>query len=169
MIIVEVLAQVLFWIVMIVGIFVIPVGLPGTFLIAGNALMYGWFTDFSELTGWVIVALFAIAVFAEVLEFVIGAGTAGKFGASRAGMTGAIIGGIAGAILATPLLPILGTLLGAFAGAFAGATAFEFASSRDMDKALRVGVGAFLGSVASKLTKIAAAVAMVVTVGIKVF
>ena len=169
MILLEILGQILFWAVMLTGILVIPLGIPGTFLIAGSALVYAWFTNFSEITWKVLGVLFVIAVIAEALEFIIGAATASRFGASRRAMAGAIIGGIVGAIWATPLLPLVGTLLGAFGGAFVGAALFEYASSRDLAHALHVGVGAFLGSLGGKLTKIAAAAAMVVTVGVTGF
>jgi uncharacterized protein YqgC (DUF456 family) len=169
MIFLEILGQIFFWIVMIAGIVIIPFGIPGTFVIVGSALIYGWLTDFAEVTWKFIGILLLIAVFAEVVEFLLGAITAGKYGASKLGITGAIVGGFLGAIWGTPLMPILGTLLGAFAGAFAGAALFEYIGSKDVQKSLRAGFGAFLGSVGGKLFKVAAAVAMVVMVGFAVF
>lgn len=169
MIVLEVLGQMLFWIVMIAGIVVIPFGIPGTFLILTSAFVYGWVTAFSEVTWSLLGILFLIALLAEVLEFFIGAATTGKYGGSKQAMFGAIVGSIMGAIWGTPLLPLVGTLIGAFAGAFAGAACFEYFTSQDFDKALRVGFGAFLGAVGGKFTKIAVATAMVVMVGFSVF
>ncbi len=169
MILLEILGQIIFWIVMIAGIVIIPFGIPGTFVIVGSTLIYGWLTNFSEVTWKFLGILLLISVFAEAVEFFMGAAAAGKYGASKQGMIGAIIGGIFGAIWDTPLLPIIGTLLGAFIGAFAGATLFEYMGSKDMQKSLRAGFGAFLGSVGGKLFKIASAVAMVVMVGFTVY
>ncbi len=169
MIILEILGHILFWIVMLGGILLIPFGLPGTFVIVANALILGWLTDFAEVTWKFLGLLLLIAVVMEVIEFFIGAATAGKYGASKLGMFGAIVGGFIGAIWGPGIVPLLGTLLGAFAGAFAGATLFEYINTKDLDKSLRVGFGAFLGTVGGKLTKIAVAVAMVVMVGFQVF
>lgn len=165
----EILGHIFFWLVMLAGIFIIPFGAPGTFLIALNALVYGWLNDFQGVTWKIIGILFLIAVLLEVLEFFIGAATAGRYGASRLGMFGAIAGGFLGAIWGTGIVPLVGTLVGAFGGAFIGAALFEYLSSKDFDKSIRVGFGAFLGTVGGKLTKIAAAVAMVVMVGFSIF
>lgn len=154
---------------MLVGIIIIPFGVPGTFIIVANALVYGWFTNFAEVTWKFIGILLLISVLVEVVEFFMGAAAAAKYGASKLGMFGAIIGGLFGAIWLTPLSPIVGTIFGAFLGAFAGAALFEYFGSKDRQKALRAGFGAFLGSVGGKLTKIAAAVAMAVMVGFKIY
>ncbi len=168
MIVLEVLGQIVFWLTMLVGIIVIPFGLPGTFIIVLNTMAYGWITGFVEV-GWQVVGLlFVIAVLAEVLEFVVGAASAARYGASRPGMAGALVGGFLGAILGTPVFPVLGTLLGAFAGAFVGSAAVEFFVSKDMEKSLRVGFGAFLGVLGGRLTKIAAGAAMVVMVAFRI-
>lgn len=169
MIVLEILGQALFWLVMVAGVLVILLGLPGTFVIVINSLIYGVVTSFDQVTAGLLALLFGIAVLAEAAEFYIGAAAAGKYGASRQGMFGAIVGGFAGAIWMTPLLPIVGTLAGAFVGAFAGAALLEYLQTRDWDVALRVGRGAFLGSVGGKLTKIVAATAMVALVAVRVF
>lgn len=168
MIVLEFLGLILFWAVMIAGIAVILFGIPGTFIIAGNALVYGWLTDFVEITWKFLGFLLLISILAEIVEFFLGAAAASKFGASRTGMFGAIIGGFLGAVWATPILPLLGTLLGALIGAFVGASLFEYVSSKDVQRSVRAGFGAFLGSIGGKLTKIAVAVAMVVMVGIRI-
>lgn len=165
----EILGQVLFWLVMILAIFVIPFGLPGTFVIVGAALVYGLLTDFAAFSWKFVLVLLLISVVAEIVEFFLGAATAGKYGGSRPAMIGAIVGGFLGAIWGTPVLPPLGILLGAFVGAFLGAAALEYLTTRDVQRSVRVGYGAFLGSVGGRLTKIAAAIAMVVMVGFKVF
>ncbi len=167
MIIFEIMGQFLFWLVMIAGIVIIPFGIPGTFLIVGNVLVYAWLTNFVEIT-WSFIGLLAlIATIVEVIEFFLGAATASKFGASKMGMFGAIVGGFVGAVLGTSIMPLIGTLMGAFAGAFAGTAIFEYMRSSDLQKSLQAGFGAFLGALGGKLTKIAVAVAMVVMVAFR--
>ena len=169
MIALEIAGQIIFWLVMVASVLIIPLGIPGTFIIVANALLYAWLTGFAELTWGLLGWLLLIALAVEGLEFALGVAAAGKFGGSRLAMAGAVLGGFFGAIWATPMVPVVGTLLGAFAGAFVGASAFEYFKSRDLDKSLRVGFGAFLGAVGGKLTKVAAAIAMVVMVGVSVF
>jgi len=169
MIFVEILGHSVFWLVMLVSVGIIVIGLPGTFLIVGNSAIYGWFTDFTELTVSTLFTLVVIAIVAEAIEFFIGAATAGKYGGSKKAMIGAVVGGFVGAIWMSPMFPVVGTIAGAFAGAFAGATLMEYIESNDINKAINVGFGAFLGTVGGKLTKVAAGVGMVVIVGLRVF
>jgi len=165
MIVLEVVGYIVFWLVMMISIAVIPFGFPGTFVIVINALVYGWLTDFADVTWKLLGILLLIAIVVEVIEFFLGAAAAGKYGGSRLGMIGAIVGGFIGAVWGTPVIPPIGILFGAFIGAFGGAALFEYIDSRDWNRSLRVGYGAFLGTVGGRLTKIAAAVAMVVMVG----
>ncbi|NIR48502.1 DUF456 domain-containing protein [candidate division KSB1 bacterium] len=164
----EIIGYFFFWLVMFVGIVIIPFGIPGTFVIVGNALIYAWLTDFIEITWAFLGILLLISIVAEVIEFFLGAVAAGKYGASRMGMFGAILGGLLGAIWGTPVAPLIGTVIGAFIGAFAGAALFEYFVTKDLQTSLKAGYGAFLGSVGGKLTKIAAGVAMVVMVGYRI-
>jgi len=169
MIVLEILGHFFFWLVMLAALVIIPAGLPGTFLIVLNAFVFALVTGFAAISWGFLALLLVIAVSLEALEFFIGAATAGRYGASKQGMLGAVVGGFLGAIWGTPILPIVGTILGAFFGAFAGATLLEYLATNDLDKSLRVGFGAFLGSLGGKLTKVAAAVAMIVMVGFRVY
>lgn len=169
MVFVEIVGQIFFWLIMLASIIVIPFGIPGTFVIIGNALVYGLITDFAEVTWKFLGILLIIAVVAEGIEFVLGAAAAGKYGGSKLGMTGAIVGGFFGAVWGTPIVPPIGIILGAFVGAFVGAAVFDYFQTKDLQKSLRVGYGAFLGTLGGKLTKIVAAMAMVVMIGFRIF
>ncbi|MCA9740868.1 MAG: DUF456 domain-containing protein [Deferribacteres bacterium] len=161
--------QTLFFIGLLVGIVLIPFGLPGTFLIAALALVHGLLTSFLPLTVNFVLILFGLAVLAEVIEFFLGAVAAKKFGGSKYAMWGAVIGGFVGAVFATGIMPVVGTLIGAFAGAFVGAFLFEYMHAKNVENALRVGFGAFLGAVSGKLMKITLGIAMVVMIGYRLF
>jgi hypothetical protein len=169
MIILEILGHVLFWLTMIGGIAIIVVGLPGTFLIVVNSFVFGWFTGFVDLTAGVLLGLLAIALVAEGIEFFLGAAAAARFGGSKMAIGGAIVGGFLGAIWLTSLLPVFGTIAGAFIGAFGGAALFEYIGTKDWDRSLQAGYGAFLGALGGRLTKIAAAVSMIVIVAFRIF
>ncbi|MFQ5632471.1 MAG: DUF456 domain-containing protein, partial [bacterium] len=157
---IQISSNTLFFLGLIIGIVLIPFGLPGTVVIAGLALVHGLLTGFTPLTLSFVLILFGLAVLAEVIEFSLGAVAAKKFGGSKYAMWGAIIGGFIGAILGTGMAPVIGTLLGAFLGAFAGAFLFEYFHNKNIDRALKVGFGAFLGAVSGKLMKIILAIAM---------
>ncbi|GBD94098.1 hypothetical protein BMS3Abin05_01696 [bacterium BMS3Abin05] len=165
----SVLGMILFWLVLLAGIAVIPFGIAGTFIIVGDTLVYGLLTQFSKFTIGFVGILLVISVLVEGAEFVLGAWAAKKYGSSSWGMWGAILGGFFGAIWFTPVAPPFSTLLGAFIGAFLGAFLLEVLHERNVQKALKVGWGAFLGAVSGKILKIVAAVGMIVAIGIQVF
>ena len=165
----EILGMIVFWIFLIAGVVIIPFGVAGTFIIVADALVYGLITGFERITLPFVGLLLAMALFVELIEALLGAVLAKRFGGSKWGMTGAIIGGTVGAIIGTPITPVLGTLLGGFIGAFIGAMSLEWFHTSDPHNALKVGFGAFLGALGGKVTKIVVAIIMVIMVGVRVF
>ncbi|HEX2780554.1 MAG TPA: DUF456 domain-containing protein [Gemmatimonadaceae bacterium] len=135
-------------------ILLIPLGLPGTWLILGVAVAYAAMTH--ESIGWVsIVIIGVLAIVGEVLEFMLTGRVARRFGGSKRGSWGAIIGGTAGAIMGIPFpVPFVGSMIGAFLGAFAGAFLFEVAGGTRAGPATKVATGAFLGRVAAAAMKV---------------
>ena len=165
----ELLIGIIFWIVLVSGVVVTLFGFPGTFIIASATLLYFLLTDYSEISWVLIFLLFAIAILLEFLEFSLSGYMANRFGGSKLSIVGAILGGLIGAILGTAILPVIGTLMGAFIGAFGGAFIGEYFISRDFERAILAGIGAFLGAVGGKTLKTVTAVAMVVTIGFYLF
>jgi uncharacterized protein YqgC (DUF456 family) len=164
----ELIGMIIFWLVLILGVVIIPFGVAGTFIIVADALIFGLFTGFEKITLNFIGLLLAIALFVELIEALLGALLARKFGGSKWGMIGAIVGGFIGAVLGTPVTPVLGTLLGGFTGAFIGAMFLELIHTSNLETSFKTGAGAFLGAVGGKITKIVAAVVMVVMIGFRV-
>ena len=153
-----------FALVSLVCVVGVPLGLPGTWLMLGLALLLetidGSFLagDAPQTFGWATLGVgAALAVVGEILEA--GAGAAGTHlgGGTRRGMVGAIVGGLLGAILLTGLIPIpfIGTLIGAFVGTFAGALYAEATSeeARQNHETLKAAAGAALGRLAGTLGK----------------
>ena len=165
----EILTGTVLWIVLFAGVIITPMGLPGTFIIASAALLFAILTDFELISLLLIIVLFGIAVLLEVLEFALSGFMTKRFGGSRLSVAGAIIGGIVGAIWGTMILPIVGTLIGAFAGAFGGAFIGEYFLSRNFDRSLLAGIGAFIGAIGGKTMKTVTAAAMVVVIGFYYF
>lgn len=165
----EIVGMIFFWIVLIIGVIIIPFGIAGTFVIVADALIYGLITGFKVVTLPFIGLLLGMAILMEVIEALFGAVMAKKYGGNKWAMTGAVIGGFVGAVIGTPVTPIIGTLIGAFIGAFMGAALLHGLSTSEWDNALMVGLGAFLGAVSGKVSKIIIALVMVVMIGFRIF
>lgn len=141
-------------------LFLIPLGLPGTWLMLAVAFGYDLLSGGAEPIGiWNILGATVLAVIAEVFEFLLAGRYARKYGGSKRAGWGAILGGIVGAFIGIPV-PIVGPMLGAFAGAFLGALAFEWMGARDTRAATRVAWGALVGRVVAAAMKVAIGMAM---------
>ncbi len=95
-----------------------------------------------------LVGMGALTVLVSVLDYVVPAAGAKKFGASKSGVWGAVIGMLVGLIFFPPL--------GMFIGAFIGAVVGEMASGKEGGSALRAGWGVFVGTVVATGIKLAA-------------
>lgn len=131
-------------------------GLPGLWLMLIAHIAYTWATGWDHYTGWhSILALFVLAVAAEVIEFVAGAAGSKSAGGTKRGMAGAITGGLVGGIVGTIVIPIpvVGAIIGAVAGSFAGAAVIEKMIHPDNRRAFRIGYGAAKGRLAGIIIK----------------
>ena len=145
--------------VQVMGLVLIPLGLPGTWVIAGAALGFNSLVGEERIGMVTIVGVFLIAVAAEVVEFMLAGKFVQRYGGSRRAGWGAIVGGIVGAIVGVPV-PIVGPMLGAFAGSFAGALLAEYTRGAKTGAATRVATGALLGRVTAVAAKSAAGCVM---------
>lgn len=147
---------VLFVLICLASIFVVPLGLPGTFFMVVAAIALDAF--FSAGIGWVAIGIaLALAVIAEVFEWTLSARFARKFGGSKRAGWGAILGGFLGAFAGIPV-PVIGSMIGAFAGAFVGALIAEWSQPQsDASSATRVATGALIGKAAATAMKLAIA------------
>lgn len=143
-------------------------GLPGTFLIVGAALVYGWATGFATVHWSTVGWLFLLAVVGEVVEFLAAARAVGEQ-ISRRVMAGALVGGIVGGLAGTPFLFGVGALLGALAGAFAGAALAAISENGTMAKAFSTGLAALRGRLTGFVLKAAVAAAMLVVLSAAVW
>jgi uncharacterized protein YqgC (DUF456 family) len=123
----------------LVGLVLIPVGLPGLWVQVGALALYGWLTGFQTVGAASMIAVLVLAGIGETAEFV--------------------LGGVAGAVVGLPL-PILGSVVGAFVGSFAGAALLELTRGRGTVPALKVGWGAFVGRIVATALKAAIGVSI---------
>lgn len=147
------MSLIIFAAVLFVSILVVPLGLPGLWMMIVAALVYDWLVPAASI-GWVTLGIaLGLTVLAEVLEFTLSAKYTQKYGGSRRAGWGAILGGIAGAIVGVPV-PVIGSLIGAFAGAFVGALVLEYTRPEATGStATRVATGALIGRVAAAAAK----------------
>ena len=136
----------------LLGLVLIPLGLPGLWVIVGGILAYGWLTDFRTVGLWTIGLALGLAFLGEVIEWWVGFRYAKRYGGSRRAGWGALLGGIVGAIVGVPV-PLIGSVIGAFLGSFVGAVALEYLGSRHAPTAVRAGWGAVLGRAAAAALK----------------
>ena len=145
----------------VVGLLLIPLGLPGLWVIVLGILGYAWLTDFRTLSAGLVALAIGLALLGEVFETWIGFRFAKRYGGSSRAGWGALVGGLAGAVVGVPV-PLIGSVIGGFLGAFAGAAVFEYTRERRSDVAARAGWGAMLGRAVAAGVKMALGVAMAV-------
>ena len=161
-------ADVLVFAALAIGLLMIPLGLPGLWVMVGAAVLHRAAGRSDEMGIGFLVLIATLALTAELVEALLGVAAARRFGASRWGMWGAFIGGIVGALALSPFFPLVGTLFGAFAGAFAGAFGLELWKSRTFRSSWRAGLGAFVGRVAAVAVKVAVGVAITVLIVLRI-
>jgi uncharacterized protein YqgC (DUF456 family) len=145
----------------LIGLVLIPLGLPGLWVIVLGILGYGWLTDFRTIGVGLLGLVLGLALLGEAVEAWVGFRFAQRYGGSRRAGWGALAGGLVGAIVGVPV-PVIGSVIGGFLGAFAGAALFEYSSARHSPGAVRAGWGAVLGRAVAAAVKMAVAIVMVV-------
>lgn len=137
---------------LVAGLLMIPLGLPGLWVMAGAVFVYDYLVPTGAIGLWTIVLVALLAAVGEVMEMVLAGRFARRYGGSRRAGWGAIVGSIAGAVVGVPV-PVVGSVIGAFAGAFAGAWVAELTKRPEVGAATRVATGALLGRVAAVAVK----------------
>ena len=146
----------------LLGLVLIPLGLPGLWVIVLAILGYGWLTDFRTLSEGYIALVVGLALLGEVFEAWIGFRFAQRYGGSSRAGWGALVGGLIGAVVGVPV-PIVGSVVGGFVGAFLGAAVFEYTRARQSGVAAKAGWGAVLGRAAAATIKMAIGVVLAVS------
>jgi uncharacterized protein YqgC (DUF456 family) len=150
----DILAVVVLVLCGVAGLLLIPLGLPGLWVMVGGFLGYGWLTQFRSVSVAMIVVVVALAFIGELVESWLGFRFARRYGGSSRAGWGALIGGLIGAVVGVPV-PVVGSVIGAFVGSFGGAALLEYSQSRRADVAVGAGWGAVVGRAAAAAAKIA--------------
>lgn len=147
---------------LLVGVSLTMIGLPGNFLILLTALGYGYWEGFSHFNTTFLSVLFAAFIVGETVEFVAGALGAKREKASGWTITAAVLGAIVGGAVGTSIVPLIGSFLGAMAGAFAASYGVEYGKTKDAAKAIRVAQSVMVGQIVGMIAKFAVGIGMVV-------
>lgn len=143
----------------VLGLIMIPFGMPGTLVMFAAALCYYLLVPGGGIGLMTVIGVGVLMAVAEGLEWVLTSRFTKKYGGSRRAGWGAIIGGMVGAFMGVPI-PIIGSIIGAFVGAFIGAFVFEWSREQNHGVATRVAWGALLGRVVAAAVKVAIGLAM---------
>lgn len=145
----------------LIGLILVPLGLPGLWIMVLGVLGYGWLTEFRTVGVATIGIVLGLAAVGEIVEAWLGFRFARRYGGSSRAGWGALVGGTVGAIVGVPV-PIIGSVIGAFIGSFAGAAVFEYTRASTVGGATRAGWGAVLGRAAAAAVKVALGLVIVV-------
>lgn len=145
--------------IILLGLLMIPFGLPGTLVMVCGAIGYKLLVPAGGIGWFTVGVVSAMMIVAEALEWTLTARFTKKYGGSRRASWGAILGGMIGAFMGVPV-PVVGSVIGAFVGAFIGAFAFEYSRGSSHGTATRVAWGAFIGRVTAAAMKIGIGLAM---------
>lgn len=143
---------------MVLALFLIPLGVPGLWVMIAVLAVATWQGAVGTL---MLLACAAVALGAELIEFLIVSRMNTRYGGSRLAFWGAIIGGVAGVVVGVPV-PVIGSIIAGFIGTFVGAMAATLYETRRMDTASRVGWGVLLGRMWAAAVKVAAGVIILV-------
>lgn len=144
------------FVVMAGALLLIPLGVPGLWIMIAVLAVAAWL---GEVSWPLIVALVLLAAFAELLEFLIVKRFSSRYGGSDRAFWGAIVGGFAGIFVGVPI-PVVGPVIAGVLGSFVGAAAVALWETRRPGHAARVGWGAVLGRAFAAAVKTAAGVAI---------
>ena len=148
---------------LVVGLGIVVMNLPGLWLMAAAAGLYSLVTPEHYLYPWGIVTILVLCLIGEVLEFFGKAGGAKQAGGSARAMLLATIGGVVGGIALSIPIPVLGTIAGVCIGAFVGAMIGQFTVAGDVGHSTIVGWGAAKGTLVGILLKLFVGVVILLT------
>ena len=155
----------------LIGVLLVPLGLPGTWVIVGGSFLYSLFYPFDggAASPWGVNAiLFGLACFGEIMEFLVGTLGSKPLKVSNGAIACAFVGGIVGGIIGVPVF-LVGALLGIFLGAFLGALIYEWITLKNFGRAFVNAMAVLATRVVAVFLKTSLALGMGVYLVFKIF
>jgi len=125
---------------------------PGTILIFAGFVLAAWADGFTHVGTGTLLVLGVLAAASYAIDFLAAALGARRLGASRRAMAGAALGTLFGLVFGLP-----GLIVGPFAGAALG----ELSATRNLARAGRTGVAAWIGFAIGIVVKVGVAFLMI--------
>lgn len=142
---------------MLVSLVLIPLGLPGLWVIVALVLVLVLAGPLSLTFGAVVAGAATVAELAELLVL---RHFGKRYGGSTKAFWGAVVGGMVGLFAGAPI-PVVGSLVTAFVGTFVGAGLVTWLETRSVRHSTRVGWGLVLARTAAVGLKVATAVIVI--------
>src|SRR2546428_7921924 len=114
------LATVLLALCLLAGLVLVPLGLPGLWVMVAGVAGYGWLMDFRSVGVTTIALVLGLALVGEIVETWLGFRLARRYGGSSRAWGVARVGGIVGAVVGVPL-PSIRSVIARVIASFAGA------------------------------------------------
>lgn len=124
---------------------VLPI-LPGAPLLIIGMIIYGFFENFANLSWQFYAGQVLLMSFVFGVDYLASVWGIKKYGGSKTAVWGSIFGALIGLFFMGPLGIVLGPFLGAIAG--------EFISCKDINRAIRAGIGTLVGFLGGALIKL---------------
>lgn len=121
--------------------------LPGAPLVLAGMIIYGFFDGFTHLTWQFFLGQFILILFVFGVDYLAGIWGVVKSGGSKYAVWGSLVGALIGLFLLGPLGVILGPFLGAVGG--------ELLAGKNIDQAVKAGVGTLIGFLGGVVIKLA--------------
>ena len=155
-----ILMNVLCSVIILGGVIMTMVGLPGNIIIVLIGLAYGYYDRFTHVNDVVLVIIIGVFVVSELIDFWAGLIGAKKQKASKRAVVAAFAGTVLGGIWGTAILPLIGSIVGALLGAFIITALAEYTKTKNKEQAKRVAIGVLKGQIIGMIFKVATAVGM---------
>lgn len=146
---------------MTIALLLIPIGIPGLWIMVG-LVAAGWVAG--EVSVGIFLVLLAVALAAELAEWVSVDRVGRRFGGTSKTFWGALIGGAVGAVAGAPV-PVAGSIAGAFLGTLGGAILATWLETRQLAGSVRAGWGALLGRALAVAIKVFAGLVILLVGG----
>jgi uncharacterized protein len=137
---------------MTVGFLLIPLGLPGLWIMLASLAGAALARNFDVR---LLLFLVVLAALAELIEFLLVQRMNLRYGGSPRAFWGALAGGLVGVVVGLPV-PVIGSVLGGLAGTFLGALLVTLHETRALGGSARVGWGVLLGRLWATAAKLVA-------------
>lgn len=148
--------------ILVVGLFMTLIGLPGNVVLFITVLGYAFYDGFVHIGWQALAVVIASIILGEFFETLTGAFWAQRERASKMAIGVAVFGTIFGGLIGTAVFPVVGSIIGAFLGGFLSSYIAEYYATNDKNQAWRVAISVIKGQLLGIVLKFTIAVATIV-------